>query len=325
MAKTYEQLKQDERDLLSVLKGQGLSLRTMAERLGRSPSTLSRELKRNAPPIRSGYYLPHKAQARADERISRGRRKVRLKDPRLRAYARRRLRAGWSPERIAGRWKFLGKGHVSHEALYQWIYADARELIPRLVRGHRKRLRRGHSSKHKASHIPSRTAIRMRPKAVEGRRQAGHWEADTMVSRQSRRALQVLVERKTRYTRLKKLAAKGADDMRQSINRSLSRYPSALRRTITYDNGSENVQHLRTNRVLGTRSFFCEPFHSWEKGSVENAAGLVRRIFPKRTDFAKVSSASVKRTERWINSLPRKCLGFKTSAEAFRQSVALRS
>ena len=165
----------------------------------------------------------------------------------------------------------------------------------------------------------------MRPKSIENRRQAGHWEADTMVSRKSRAALQILVERKTRYARLKKLRTKGAHDMSCSMNHSLSRYPAALRRSITYDNGSENVQHMRTNRVLGTRSFFCEPFHSWEKGSVENAGGLVRRILPKRTDFAKVSSECVKRTERWLNSLPRKCLGFKTAAEAFRQCVALRS
>src|SRR3989344_4912610 len=122
MANTYEQLKQEERDLIAVLKGQGLSLRAMAERLGRSPSTLSRELRRNAPPVHSGYYLAHKAQARAEERIARGRQRKRLKDPRLRAYARRRLKAGWSPERIAGRWKRMGRGRISHEAVYQWVY-----------------------------------------------------------------------------------------------------------------------------------------------------------------------------------------------------------
>lgn len=324
MAKTYEQLQEEERDLIAVLKGQGFSLRAMARRLGRNPSTLSRELRRNAPPVHRSYYLAHKAQARAEERIARGRRKKRLKDPRLRAYARRQLKAGWSPERIAGRWKRLGKGRISHEALYQWVYADARDLVPHLVRAHRDRLRRGYGGKRKSA-IPSRTSIQMRPKIIERRSQPGHWEADTMTSRQSLKALQLLVERKTRYTRLKKLAARAADEMRRSMTRSLSRYPAALRRTITYDNGSENVQHLAVNRVLGTRSFFCEPFHSWEKGSVENAAGLVRRIFPKKTDFATVSSDAVKRAERWINSLPRKCLGFQTSAEAFRLSVALRS
>lgn len=325
MANLYKHLTQEERDVLAVLRGQGASLRSIARTLGRSPGTLSRELQRNAPLIRSGYYLPHKAQARADQRKGRGHPEAVLKSAALRAYVARKLPRGWSPERIAGRRKRLKKGAVSYEAIYQWIYAKARHLIPCLVRGHRKRLRRGHSSKHKTSHIPSRTSIRMRPQRVQRRRQAGHWEVDTLISRKSRAALQILVERKTRYTRLKKLRTNGADEMRRSMNQSLSRYPTALRRSITYDNGSENVQHMRTNRVLGTQSFFCEPFHSWEKGSVENAGGLVRRLLPKKTDFAKVSSACVKRTERWLNSLPKKCLGFKTAAEAFRQCVALRS
>lgn len=144
-----------------------------------------------------------------------------------------------------------------------------------------------------------------------------------MVSRQSNAALQVLVERKSRYTRLRRLRAKNAALMRAGINRALARYPKHLRRSITYDNGSENAQHLQVNACLGTASYFCAPMHSWEKGSVENAAGLVRRHLPKKTDFAMVSRDQVQRTERWINGLPRKCLGFKTAAEAFRQSVAL--
>jgi IS30 family transposase len=253
-----------------------------------------------------------------------GHQRERLRDPRLRGYARKQLGRGWSPERITGRWKILGRGRVSHEAIYQWVYVQARDLIPCLVRAHRRRLRRGNSSKHKSSHIPSRTPISKRPANVLKRRQAGHWEADTMVSRQSGEALQVLVERKARNTRLRKLQARGAAEMRKAMNRSLSHCPKHLLLSVTYDNGSENVQHERVNRTLGTKSYFCEPFHSWEKGSVENAAGLVRRHLPKKTDFAKVSADRIKRTERWINGLPRKCLGFKTSAEAWRQAVALR-
>ena len=233
------------------------------------------------------------------------------------------LRRGWSPERIAGRWKVLGKEPISHEAIYQWIYTQAREFIPCLVRARRRRLRRGHSSKHKSSHIPSRTPISERPAIVERRKQAGHWEGDTIISRQSRPVLQVLVERKTRYTRLRKLRSKEAAAMRESTNRALARYPKHLRRSITYDNESENTQHILVNARLGTVSYFCAPMHSWEKGSVENVAGLVRRRLPKKTDFAMVSLDQVKRTERWLNGLPRRCLGFQTPAEAFRRSVAL--
>jgi len=298
-------------------------MREISKMIDRDPSTVSRELRRNAPPIHQGYYLPHKAQERADDRKTKGHQRERLRNPRLRAYARRMLRRGWSPERIAGRWKTFARGQISHEAIYQWVCTQTRELIPCLVRAHRRRLRRGHSSKHKSSHIPSRTPISQRPEPVERREQPGHWEGDTVVSRQSRPVLQVLVERKTRYSRLRTLHAKEAAAMRASINRALGRYPKHLRRSITYDNGSENVQHLQVNPRLGTVSYFCEPMHSWEKGTVEHVAGLVRRRLPKKTDFAVVSLDQVKRTERWLNGLARKCLGLQTPAEAFRQSVAL--
>lgn len=323
MSKRYKHLSKEDRDHLSLYNAQGKSMRKIAELIGRDVSTVSRELTRNVPPIHTGYYLPHKAQERADARKAVAHERERLRKPQLRAYAGRMLRRGWSPERISGRWKVLGHEPISHEAIYQWVYEDARMLIPYLARANRRRMRRGHSSKHKSSHIPSRKSISERPEIVERRKQPGHWEGDTMISRQSRPVLQVLVERKTRYTRLRKLPAKDAASMRKAINRALSRYPKHLLRSITYDNGSENTQHLQVNARLGTVSYFCEPMHSWEKGSVENAAGLVRRWLPKKTDFAKVSLDQVKKTERWINGLPRKCLGFKTAAEAFRQSVAL--
>ena len=323
MPKSYKQLSQEDRDRLSLFKAQGKTLREIARLIDRDPSTVSRELRRNAPPIHQGYYLAHKAQGRADARKTLGHERVRLRIPHLRRYASRMLRRGWSPERIAGRWKVLGKEPISHEAIYQWIYTQAREFIPCLVRARRRRLRRGHSSKHKSSHIPSRTPISERPAIVERRKQAGHWEGDTIISRQSRPVLQVLVERKTRYTRLRKLRSKEAAAMRESTNRALARYPKHMRRSITYDNGSENTQHVLVNARLGTVSYFCAPMHSWEKGSVENVAGLVRRRLPKKTDFAMVSLDQVKRTERWLNGLPRRCLGFQTPAEAFRRSVAL--
>lgn len=323
MAKTYRQLSVEERDRIALLKGQGRSLREIARRLGRNASTISRELERNSPPVREREYLAHRAQLRADIRKASAHERQRLRDSQLRAYARRQIRRGWSPERIAGRWKRLGRGTISHEAIYQWLYADARELIEHLTRSHRKRQRRGAKTKATAWFIPSRTPINCRPRIVETRRQAGHWEADTMIGRGNASALQILLERKTRVTRLNKLPNKFASAMRRTLNRSLARYPKGLRRTVTYDNGRENVEHLKVNETLGTRSFFCAPMHSWEKGSVENAAGLVRRHLPKKTDFATVPIADIKRIERWLNNLPRKCLGYKTPAEAFRLSVAL--
>lgn len=325
MPKPYKHLTSHERDLLSVLKSKGKSLREIARVLQRDPGTVSRELKRNAPPIHTGYYLAHKAHDRASNRACESRTHKRLKNDQIRQYVSKYLKHGWSPELIAGRLKLLyPELSISHEAIYQWVYVDARDLIPLLVRAHRNRKCRGYSRRHKKTHIPERVSIRERPAKVFRRQKIGHWETDTAVSRQSLAALQVSVERKTRLTKLGKLSRKGARQMSIALTRRLSRYPKALRLSITYDNGSENTEHGRTNRILGTRSYFCEPFHSWERGTVENTIGLVRRFFPKKTDFAKISKNKIKSVEHWLNHRPRKCLGFKTPAEVFRSSsVAL--
>lgn len=321
----YTHLSQDERDVIAVLRGEGHTIRSIAKQMKRDPGTLSRELKRNAPPIHTGYYLPHKAHERAVLRNQHSHRRERLKDSRIRSYVRRRIKADWSPELTAGRWNTLHpESSISHEAIYQWIYIDAKELIPCLVRAHKKRQSRGYSRKHKKSHIPNRISLLERPEDATFRTRVGHWETDTAVSRQSKAALQVTVERKTRYTRIAKLQNKTAHAMRVGLTRRLSRVPTAMCKTITYDNGSENTDHEETNRILGTQSYFCEPYHSWEKGTVENTIGLVRRFLPKKTDFAIVSSKDVRTIERWLNNRPRKCLNFNTPAEAMKaERVAL--
>jgi IS30 family transposase len=128
----------------------------------------------------------------------------------------------------------------------------------------------------------------------------------------------VTVERKTRYAKLAKLKTKTARAMSTALTRRLSRYPTPLRRSITYDNGPENAEHMRTNKILGTCSYFCEPFHSYERGTVENTIGLVRRFLPKKTNLAKISQDHLTNIESWLNNRPRKCLGFKTPAEVFK-------
>jgi transposase, IS30 family len=319
MPKTYKHLDANERDILAVLKSKGRSLREISTILKRSPSTLSRELERNAPPVYTGYYLSHKAQERADKRNRESHRRPRLKTDSLRQYVEKRIRLGWSPELIAGR---LAIEHpelsISHEAIYQWIYQEATHLILSLVRAHRKRKHRGYSRKHKKSHIPQRISIQERPQTVLRRLHIGHWETDTISCRKSYQAVQVTVERKARYAKLAKLKTKSSRAMSVALTRRLNRYPTQLRLSITYDNGSENAEHLRTNKILGTCSYFCEPFHSYERGTVENTIGLVRRFLPKKTNLAKISQDHLVKIEYWLNNRPRKCLGFKTPAEVFK-------
>ncbi len=206
---------------------------------------------------------------------------------------------------------------VSHEAIYQYIYAEAEELVGYLPRRHNKRHAKGHSRKHRKSHIPNRTSISERSDNINERKEFGHWEADSIVSRASKSALNVLVERKTRYTRITKLKAKTSKQTRKAINRRLCRSHQGARLSITYDNGSENVEHEVVNAKLGTKSYFCAPYRSWEKGTVENTCGLVRRYIPKRTDIAKIPDSEIKKMERQLNNRPRKCLGFQTPTEVF--------
>jgi len=315
----YTHLSPEERDRIAVLRGQGQSFGAIGMELGRSPGSISRELQRNAPPIHRGYYLPHKAQERADGRWQASHQRDRLKSPRVRNYMTRAMRRGWSPELAAGRWSRLHPEEpISHEAIYQWIYADRRDLVPFLHRAHRRRKRRGYSRRHTKAHIPNRTPISERPAAANGRREIGHWEGDTVQSRQSKAGLVVAADRRSRLAKVRRVERRTAKAVRIALNRSLCRHRKSARRSITYDNGPENVEHETVNVVLGTASYFCEPYHSWEKGTVENTIGLIRRFLPKKTDFATISDMEVRRIERWLNNRPRKCLGFRTPAEAFR-------
>jgi len=323
MPRVYHHLTAAEREQLVVRRAQGWSLRRIAKALHRDPATLSRELRRNAPPVNVAYYRAHRAQERATARARQAHTYPRLRDGRLRGYARRMLKRGWSPERIAGRWRRLGHGRISYEAIYQWVYANARELIPCLARHHRRRWPRGRRHTHRAAHIPGRVSVAARPAVVAARRQAGHWEVDTMTSRASRATLLVAAERVTHCTRLRRLPACTAAAVVAGLCGALRGLPRGLRRSLTYDNGSENTEHQVVNARLGTRSYFCAPYHSWEKGMVEQTNGLIRRHFPKGTDFAKLPAHAVRRVVRWLNSLPMKCLDYQTPAEAFRQRVAL--
>jgi IS30 family transposase len=318
MGTKYSHLSQEDRDTLSVSLGEGKSLREIGRMLKRSPSTVSREIKRNAPPIHNGYYLSHKAQTRADTRRQAASQRPRLKTGKIKAYVVRQLRQRWSPEMIAGRIRGFGWDEaICYEAIYQFVYSEARELILFLPRGHRIRQKRGHSRKHRTAHIPGRISIEQRPSCAKDRLRIGDWEADTIVSRKSKAALQLIVDRKTRYAILNWLPNREAATMRKTMNKSMCQLSSAYRHTITYDNGVENTDHQVVNRVLGTRSYFCTPYTSQEKGTVENRAGLVRWHFPKGMNFAKISRNDVKRVERWLNNRPMKLLGYNTPSEVF--------
>lgn len=322
MSKTYTHLSPAERDEIAIFYAQSVSLNDIAMQLNRSTSTISRELKRNKSPSYNSY-RSHLAQQRAAERKSHAHQRPRLKNNSIRFYVVRKLKHGWSPEQIAGRLNIDNPElSISHEAIYQYLYdlnvRQYEDLVPYLARAHKRRQLKGHRHTHKSSHIPHRISINDRPEHILKRKQFGHWETDSVVSRQSTAALNVTVERKSRFTQITKMQQKSAHQTRCALTRLLARLPKHARRTITYDNGSENVDHHHVNDVLGTRSYFCNPYHSWEKGTDENTIGLIRRVFPKKTDFKRVHIGDIKKLQHLLNNRPRKCLSFNTPLEVFR-------
>lgn len=322
-SKSYEQLTQEERDTIATLYAQRVSLSEIARRIHRNKSTISREISRNKAPIRN-VYGACRAHEKAKERKRQAGKRARLKNSTIRNYVKRHLRMGWTPDQIAGSLKARYPQYkICVESIYQFIYdPEVRRIenfVPNLVRAHRIRNYRGQRKTHRKSHIPERKSILERSKTVQHRKQAGHWEADTVVARSSDAVLLATVERKSRYTKLTRLNRRTAKQVRVALNRTLSQYGKHLRRTITYDNGQENVEHVIVNKTLGTKSYFCQPYHSWEKGTVENTIGIVRRTYPKKTNFDHVSAKDVKRLERKLNNTPRKVLHYRTPKEVFNK------
>jgi IS30 family transposase len=316
---SYHHLNENERDRLAVLRSQGRTLREIAQELGRSFSTLSRELKRNRhkPTWGARVYYPHTAHQKALKRLHQSHRRPRLKCAALHQEVVRLLEGRWSPELIAGRLKRTRPElpGISHEAIYQWIYRRRPDLVVYLARSHPKRRSRWKALKHRVR-IPRRISVRERPDAVQARREPGHWETDLILGPGSS-ALQVLVERQSRYTRLSVLPQRTAAASRAALTRLLASIPAALRRSITYDNGGENSEHLILNEDFDLRSYFCEPYHSWEKGTVENTNGLIRRFIPKQTPLDNLSLTAIVQLENWLNDRPRKILNYQTPREAF--------
>jgi IS30 family transposase len=319
MGTRYKQLTSQERDLIGIWLSKGHKITDIARRLGRSAATISREVRRNGPRIRRASYLPHIAQKRSEKRrhLSYSAR-TKMENDQLRTYVTKKLAMRWSPELISGRMLVDNFDlRISHEAIYQWIYTTGKEYIPFLSRKHRQRRKKGYARKCHKYNIPQRISIDERPDIINKRIEPGHWEVDTAFFHHCREVLLVMAERKTRYTMLTKLS-----DITMSYTRAamLSRHrytPKHLRKSFTYDNGRENVGHIIVNNDLGSQSYFCHPGRSWEKGTVENTIGIVRRILPKKAKFSGVSAQQLKIIEDWLNNRPRKCLGFKTPREAY--------
>ncbi|MDD5751875.1 MAG: IS30 family transposase [Candidatus Peribacteraceae bacterium] len=309
----YTHFSQEERCVLTAYLREGLSLRTIAKKLQRSVGGICMEIARSSPDGSREHYDPYTAHLGSRMKKWDANRRNPMKEEGLRTFVRKNLLEGWSPEVIAGRLKKDHKKHiVSHETIYQWAYRE--NLTMHLPRGKPRRHRR--RWRLKASRgtqglglVP---AIAERPAIVASRHRFGDWEGDSMLGRRKRGAtLSVQGERRSRYVLLTKCKDKSAKETRRAVVRRLSTLKKSLRRTLTLDRGTENAEYRR----FGLPVYFCDPYSSWQKGSVEQVIGLVRRYLPKRMDLASVTPKQLKAIQDRLNNRPRKCLEFRTPAE----------
>jgi IS30 family transposase len=316
--KNYSHLTHDDRIRIELLSHLNKTQTEIAAAVGCSQSTVSRELKRNQPPKNKVKYNAEQAHQRSDERKLNAAKKQRLKTPFIQEYVHDKIKIGWSPEQIAGRIQLEYPDlKTNYESIYQYIYNDRIDLIPYLPKRHRKRKKRGLKVKNRVGKIPNRISIDERPEIVNKRIRTGDLEIDTMGSRKAKQCLQVIVDRKTHYTNINILKDKSANEMMDKAIESLGKMPAEFKRTITFDNGTENAAHMRLKEI-GIETYFCHPYHSWEKGTVENTIGLIRRVFPKSTNLSRVSKEQVKKLENELNNRPRKCLNFRTANEVMK-------
>jgi IS30 family transposase len=318
----YTQLTREQRYQIYALMKEGHNQTQIAANLACHKSTISRELRRNRG--LKGYY-PYQADELAfDRQCEAYRSRIAWETWQL---VERLLRQEWSPEQIAGRLKLEKQPTVSHECIYLYVYAEKRRggILHQHLRSQKKQRKR-YSGYIRRGQIPNRTSIDKRPQIVASKGRFGDWEADTIVGARHKGGILSVVERKSKLTRLRKLATKAAAEMKDNSIELLA--PLAARvHTITVDNGKEFCDHELIAAGLHARIYFAHPYASWERGLNENTNGLVRQYFPKKYDFARITGKDLQQVEDLLNNRPRKTLGYRTPNEVFfkQRSVALPS
>ena len=327
----YQHFTIEERETIQELIWKNKSVREMANILSRSPSSISREIRRHLSRERRRY-TPRTAHEQAlQSRRSRGR-TDRLKNDRIRGYVIAHLKLRWSPEQIAGKMKQDINEKISHEAIYQYIYAQIHrdgygylrpgsEDLRIYLRWKRKRRQRKGMRGVQRLMSKNGTSIDERPEIIEKRKRVGDWEGDSVESKDHKPGINTLVDRKTGFVFITKLESKSGNATVSAVASRVSMLPKHLRRTLTLDNGPENRLWQSMQQATGMDVYFAHPYHSWERGTNENTNGLIREYFPKKTDFSMITYEEISKVEYALNTRPRKRLNWKTPLELM--SVAL--
>ena len=315
---SYTQLSASERHRLYELRTTtSLSMRAIGRELGRDSSTISRELVRNR--SEGGYYLPDRAQQTMQTRRQQSKTTFSHVSETCIFEIKARLKQYHSPEQIAGRLKREGRARISHETIYQMIYADhegLREYQKYLRQGRGKRRKRG-ACNSKRGQIPGRIGIEHRPAIAEAKTEIGHWESDTMIGGNHHGVIVTHVDKASKFL----VAGLGKNKTSSEINKVtielFSEISNERLKTMTFDNGKEFSGHAELSESLKLSCYFANPYHSWERGLNEHTNGLLRQFFPKQTNFRIVKPETLEQVVIWINDRPRKSLDYKTPFEVF--------
>ena len=330
----YRRLSSAEREEVSRGLAQGETLSAVAKRLGRAPSTISREVNHNSG--KSGYRAFSAGRRAVASSSSRRNGKSRLtREKQLRIHVIEKIKKRWSPREIVKRiqeeYPLDMTMRISHEAIYRYIYVLPRgSLKQKLIkalrqeRAYRRKQKHGNAEETRGK-IADMLSIEERPKDVETRPIPGHWEGDLIMGKHKRTALGTLVERTTRYTILVPLGKnKDAMSVRKAYAGALGTMPKEIAKTLTYDQGKEMSEHKQFTIDTGIQVYFAHPGSPWERGTNENTNGLIRQYFPKGTEFDKVSTREIKRVQRELNDRPRAVLHYQKPDEVINQLVALK-
>lgn len=321
----FRKLVKEDRILIAQWKKAGYSNIRIAQLLGRSVSTIGREIERNSfKSLNRSVYEPLHAQGRAERNKEKAWKvKHPLKNPWLYAHVLDKLRDGWSPEQIAGRLKLEHPDnpswHIGVETIYRFIYKKENKNKAWWEYLRRKQARRRKRSGRKSQRvrITDRVSIHERPGTIDQRVEIGHWEGDSLVGKNHTSGLHTAYERVTSLIKFERMTRLSSDESILAQLKIYKSLPKTLRKSVTLDNGSEHTKHTLLKKFLGVETYFADPYSAWQRGGNENANLWIRYYFPKGTDFGKISDEELRDVERELNSRPRKRLGFKTPMEVF--------
>lgn len=316
-----------EREEISRGLAQGSSIRQIAAGLGRAPSTVSREVRRH---LGRSQYRAANADRRAWRSAQRPKRCALSLNARLRGVVASKLRLNWSPQQIS---EWLKLAHpddeslqVSHETIYRTLFVQTRGALKKELLGHlrgKRRIRRCRAAHRDArGQIPDLISISERPAEVDDRAVPGHWEGD-LIAGSNFSHIATLVERHSRFVMLVKVPSTETRVVVAALARQMQKLPASLRRSLTWDRGTEMKQHQRFTVATDVKVYFCDPYKPWQRGTNENTNGLLRQYFPKRTDLSGFTQAQLNKVAQQMNGRPRKTLGYRTPADTLNASVAL--